>query len=387
MQDWLTVIIVILIVGVLADGFRRMRAHRRESLRMSRRVADDDGAYGDTDEDLTSSDFPGGGPRVVGVRDTSDLAHVNQNLRQSYAASKMTRGAPKRQAEPGEIEDEAATSLVEQDEASAQRPAKEEREPVLGSLDNLDEDYETIPADRRDDGVNADESDDFFQSRPYQPVGGDTEEADEVPVDEDADELLEEAVLAPEPQTEQRHTQAREPAPEPIQEPKPEPQATAKGAVKVEPEADTAARTAPDEVLVINVMARRGAMFAGPELLDAMLAQGLRFGDMDIFHRHETDDGRGKILFSVANMVVPGTFALEDMDNFESPGISMFLSLPISGDSLAAYNLMAQSAQNIAQMLGGELKDENRSVMTRQTIEHGRQRVLEYERKRRLAKA
>ena len=34
-----------------------------------------------------------------------------------------------------------------------------------------------------------------------------------------------------------------------------------------------------------------------------------------------------------------------------------------------------------------KLKDEQRSVMTRQTIENGRQRVIEYERKRRLAKS
>ena len=64
----------------------------------------------------------------------------------------------------------------------------------------------------------------------------------------------------------------------------------------------------------------------------------------------------------------------------------MFLSLPLAGDSIAAFNLMASAATAMATQLGGELKDENRSVMTRQTIEHARQRVVEYERKRRLAK-
>jgi len=33
--------------------------------------------------------------------------------------------------------------------------------------------------------------------------------------------------------------------------------------------------------------------------------------------------------------------------------------------------------------LGGELRDEHRSVMTSQTIEHCRQRIREFERKRR----
>lgn len=361
MRDWLTVIIVLLILGVLLDGIRRMRAHRRESLRMSRSVSRADGRFDDGgyEEELVSSEFPGGGPRVVGVRDTSDLAHVNQNLRESYVESRKTRGAPRRQTEPQSFKlDTPVPMLMDSvEEGSRQEtPKSSEHDPALGSLDNLDDDLMAVEAVDRDapqsEPADVAEPDDFFQSTPYQPVSKAEAKADQqeqsVPV--------------------KRSAEAAKPAPK-------------------ERQAETQPRPVPDEVLVIHVMARRGEMFVGPALLDAMLAQGLRFGDMDIFHRHESADGRGKILFSVANMVVPGTFDLEAMDDFQSPGISMFLSLPIASDSLAAYNLMADSAQNIAQLLGGELKDENRSVMTRQTIEHGRQRVLEYERKRRLAKA
>lgn len=45
---------------------------------------------------------------------------------------------------------------------------------------------------------------------------------------------------------------------------------------------------------------------------------------------------------------------------------------------------MADAARGLADALGGELKDENRSVMTKQTIEHARQKVMEFERKRKL---
>lgn len=361
MRDWLTFIIVLLIVGVLLDGIRRMRAHRRESLRMSRNVSRADGSVGEGEyeEELSSSEFPAGGPRVVGVRDTSDLAHVNQNLRESYVESRKTRGAPRRKAEQERLKlDTPVPMLMDSVEENTvqESPRLSEHEPALGSLDNLDDDYDTATADHREgthiEPEALEDEDDFIQSSPYQPLT----------------------------KAEARADQQEQVAP--VKRPADPPQPAPK-----EPQSEPEPRPAPDEVLVINVMARRGEMFAGPALLDAMLAQGLRFGDMDIFHRHESADGRGKILFSVANMVVPGTFALEAMDEFQSPGVSMFLSLPIASDSLAAYNLMAESAQNIAQLLGGELKDENRSVMTRQTIEHGRQRVLEYERKRRLAKA
>ena len=45
---------------------------------------------------------------------------------------------------------------------------------------------------------------------------------------------------------------------------------------------------------------------------------------------------------------------------------------------------MLETAQTVVRNLGGELKDERRSVMTAQTIEHCRQRIREYERKRRF---
>lgn len=167
MQDWLTFIIVILILGVVLDGLRRMRAHRRESLRMSRTMAVDDEPYSD-DEDLASSEFPGGGPRVVGVRDSDDLVHVNKNLRQNYVASKMTRGAPKRHnTTQDSSQGTSVPMLMDSVEDTANAP-EAEREPALGSLDNLDDDAPSRP---QADVTPAEQDDDFFQSTPYQPVG------------------------------------------------------------------------------------------------------------------------------------------------------------------------------------------------------------------------
>lgn len=103
---------------------------------------------------------------------------------------------------------------------------------------------------------------------------------------------------------------------------------------------------------------------------------------MNIFHRHEQDNGEGPIQFSLANMVKPGTFDLDNMANFSTPGVSMFLTLPMATDSIKAFDIMRHTAQTIAEILDGELKDEQRSVMTRQTMEHYRQRIVEYERKR-----
>jgi cell division protein ZipA len=45
---------------------------------------------------------------------------------------------------------------------------------------------------------------------------------------------------------------------------------------------------------------------------------------------------------------------------------------------------MVETAMVVVRHMGGELKDENRSVMTAQTIEFSRQRVREFERRHRL---
>ena len=70
------------------------------------------------------------------------------------------------------------------------------------------------------------------------------------------------------------------------------------------------------------------------------------------------------------------------MVTMSTPGISFFMSLPGPSNAMQAFDFMLETAQCVVKNLGGELKDERRSVMTAQTIEHCRQRIREYERKR-----
>ena len=129
-------------------------------------------------------------------------------------------------------------------------------------------------------------------------------------------------------------------------------------------------------------MAHKGEMFKGSDLLDIVLQCGMRYGNMDIFHRHSDTKGEGALLFSMANMVKPGTFDLDAIDEFETPGVSLFMTLPINADSMQSFDLMADTARAIAETLNGELKDEQRSVMTRQTLDHCRERIRNFERMR-----
>ncbi|MBL4572662.1 MAG: cell division protein ZipA [Gammaproteobacteria bacterium] len=141
------------------------------------------------------------------------------------------------------------------------------------------------------------------------------------------------------------------------------------------------------EVLVLNVTAKNGRVFSGDDLLQILITSGLKFGDMNIFHKRLSKEHQGTVIFSVANMLNPGTFDLNNMDEFTTLGISFFLALPTPINNLDAFEQMLGVAQEIRATLDGDLKDDHRNGMTGQTIEHYRQRIRDFELRRLKAAA
>lgn len=137
-----------------------------------------------------------------------------------------------------------------------------------------------------------------------------------------------------------------------------------------------------EEVIVINIFAPEEQSFSGMELLQLILNCGMRYGEMDIFHRHEDGFDRGRVQFSMANAIEPGTFDLETMGENDCPGVSFFMGLPGPKNSMKAFDFMLETAQTLVRNLGGELRDERRTPMSDQTIAHCRQRIRDFERRR-----
>lgn len=156
-----------------------------------------------------------------------------------------------------------------------------------------------------------------------------------------------------------------------------------KKASKAKPQKPEPKQQEVAEVFVIHVMAPKGEVFSGPDLQRAFGKVGLRYGEMSIFHKPAAD-GSKQTMFSCVNTVVPGTFDFNQMDNLVTPGVSLFMGLPGPADPIEAFADMAETAGYLSVRLGAELQDESRSVLTAQTIEHYRQRIRDYTRKRRL---
>ena len=127
------------------------------------------------------------------------------------------------------------------------------------------------------------------------------------------------------------------------------------------------------EVLVVNVSARVGQDFGGDAIMSAARDVGLVPGDMEILHRF--DETSGRVLFSMASMVKPGTFPFRSMSDFSTPGLALFAQLPGVRPPLEIYDTLLSAGDRLAALLDGRLQDEQRRPLTAASAERMRERL------------
>ncbi len=139
----------------------------------------------------------------------------------------------------------------------------------------------------------------------------------------------------------------------------------------------------PRLILQIVVMSK-GEPFDLEQVREAAKSADMRYGAMNIFHR---ENERGQVLFSLANVLEPGTFPENADPDFFTPGLVLFTQLPGVQDGMAIYSDMLFTAERLVALLDGELRDEARNPLTRQAIEHTRDQILEHRRKIQLLRS
>lgn len=320
LREWLIAIGTLVIIGIVVDGIRRMHRARKESIAISSGMGVDELADSPLDQDF-NPELPNGGARII------------------------SRGTLEEQGYLKSDHSESLSSLDDDNDFSAESGWGAERDEAY-TLDDPEEAAFLSEAE----SVEAAEED--IEPSAVEPASEPLAQGPSV------DEVVHDV---------QEDTANRQVAQRDANRP-------LAGANR--PEAK--------EVLVINVLAPQDKPFEGTVLKKLFEACGLEFGDLDIYHRHEGSDTTTPVQFSVASAVEPGTFRPEEMPALSTPGISFFMSLPGPTNALQAFEFMLETAQCVVRNMGGELKDERRSVMTPQTIEHCRQRIREFERKQRF---
>ncbi len=141
----------------------------------------------------------------------------------------------------------------------------------------------------------------------------------------------------------------------------------------------------PEMVCTLILKAKDDHLFKGKDFMPLFLSQGLRHGDMGIFHRFVGQGGKPEsLLYSLANAVKPGTFDIKNIEQFESPAFAFFMTLPGPNDPIAAYEGMYKTIKLLKEEMGGQILDESKSVYTEQTHQHQIELIKSYLAKRNL---
>jgi cell division protein ZipA len=243
---------------------------------------------------------------------------------------------------------------------------KDRKEPDFGSNDPFEKNIESDPLINHDPLI-----DDVPDVEPVKKPFANVEQESDLPAfsavtDEEVQieapvvqhkEILKESLESTLVEETEELEQPEEIAPNIVEEPKPEPEM---------------------QVIILNVHCAGEEPFVGTKLFDSLQQNGLIYGEMNIFHRHVDLSGNGKVLFSVANMMHPGTLEHGDPAEFSTKGISFFMTLPCYGEADQNFNLMLRIAQQVADDMGGNVLDDQRNLMTPDRLASYRRQIVEF---------
>ena len=409
LREWLIIIGVLIILGVVIDGLRRMRLGRKDQLQMSRRLGGDLGDVSPLDDDIENPELPNRGFRVI------------RRGEDSVKYAEAARAFEEEQAHRDRLEPDFDYNHSDQADRTDD-PLGYTRQSELDARVGDDERTRQIVANEEfeEDDFVTDEDDDLVDERINHPddtevvkgaaqqlmsendaVGSSRDyDADEQPMhaEDDGEDrgaraggtvrhsgtkaslatVSKAGASKDEGRFKERFLQKMEPVrrmTEKVQ--------SISRAKQQEP-SRPASRL--QHLTVVNVVARDEQGFDGMTLDKILKAVGMQRTAQDTFVRHEDDFDEGEVQFTLVNAVEPGTFP-KGMTSFRTPCLAFILVLPGPENTIQAFDYMIEIAQVIVKNCNGELRDADHSAMTSQTIEHHRQSIREFERKSRSVKA
>jgi cell division protein ZipA len=134
-----------------------------------------------------------------------------------------------------------------------------------------------------------------------------------------------------------------------------------------------------EQIIAIHLLPKSGRPLEGRTVLRVLRKYGLRFGEMDLFHRFEETTGEGAMMFSVLKFTQegPAGFELDTMEQENFDGLSFFLALP-GIKPLQGFDMMMSTAQRLAQECYAQLMDDEMNLLSEQLKGHYRHQVLDF---------
>ncbi len=136
----------------------------------------------------------------------------------------------------------------------------------------------------------------------------------------------------------------------------------------------------PDKIVALYLRGRGSGLLDGREIAAAADKVGLKFGAGNIYHRLQ-ERGQGRVaIFSLANITNPGSFDPQRLEQLQTQGLCLFLTLPNQLSALDAWDAMLAAGWRLAELLDVELLDETQSSLSRQRVAHIREQMRDFDR-------
>lgn len=147
-----------------------------------------------------------------------------------------------------------------------------------------------------------------------------------------------------------------------------QPQLMPQDEVKSEEREVESASGTPSTVMMF-LLAKENRQFAGYELLQTVLASGLRFGEGQLFHRHQFSNGQGPVICSLAAATASGVFDLQNIGAFSVRGLCLFMQTS-KNPSIDAerFAIMLETAKQLSEGMDAHLLDDLRRPLTEKRI-------------------
>lgn len=140
-----------------------------------------------------------------------------------------------------------------------------------------------------------------------------------------------------------------------------------------------------EKIIALSVMAPTGQPWQGDKLAECLAGQGLQLDAQGVFRCTRGQGEHAVSLYTIANIVEPGTFDANALEGLSTPGVVFIMQLPGRFDAQAAFEQMLSCAKALAEALQGQVLDGRRCNLTQQALEHMREELREYRRRAHLA--
>ena len=131
-----------------------------------------------------------------------------------------------------------------------------------------------------------------------------------------------------------------------------------------------------DHVITVRLTPIDTKPFDGNRVLEILNGNGLSLDESGIFNY--LDKLNKTKLFSAANLVEPGVFDAQEIENEKIPGLSFFMLMPLSCNEINAFDEMIMVLKRIKTSLKAELLDDAGSTLSIQRERYIREEVIEY---------